>query len=484
MKTITSAICLALATLAAGCSLQPVYQRPAAPVAAGYPAGPAYAAPGPAASAATPPAAVDIDWRDFLRDARLQRLVEIALANNRDLRVAALNVEKVQAQYRVQRASLVPQLDAGADLAASRKPASVSSSGKTTYAHDYSANLGVSWELDFFGRIRSLSDAALQQYFASGYARQAARIALISQVADQYLTLLADDEQLQVTKDTLDAARQTYGIMKLQFDTGTLSELDLRLSQTTLEQAQISYSAQLRTRAQAENALVLLIGQNLPADLPPAATLEQQSLLSDIPAGLPSDLLRQRPDILQAESALRAENANIGAARAAFFPTISLTGSAGSMSSTLGGLFATGSGAWSFAPSVSLPIFSGGANQANLDAARVQKSIAVAQYEKAIQAAFKEVADGLAARGTYDDQLAAQQRFASAQQRRLELAQLMYDNGADSYLNVLTAHTDLYNARQSLITARLGRLTNLVDLYRALGGGWHAQQMQYAQEQP
>lgn len=476
MKTITNAICLALATLAAGCSLQPVYQQPAAPVAATYPAGPAYAAPGTSATSAANPAnpANHIDWHDFLRDARLQRLVELALANNRDLRVAALNVEKVQAQYRIQRAALAPQLDAGADLSASRKPASVSSSGKTTFAHDYSANLGASWELDFFGRLRSLSDAALDQYLASGYAQQATRIALISQVADQYLTLLADDEQLQVTQDTLDAAQQTYQIMQLQFDTGTLSELDLRLAQTTLEQARINHAVQLRARAQAENALVLLVGQPLPADLPGPATLAQQALLSDIPAGLPSDLLRQRPDILQAESSLRAENANIGAARAAFFPSISLTGSAGSMSSTLGGLFAAGSGAWSFAPSISLPIFSAGANQAALEAAKVQKSIAVAQYEKAIQVAFREVADGLAARGTYDDQLAAQQRYTDAQQRRLQLAQLMYDNGADSYLNVLTAHTDLYNARQSLINARLNRLTNLVDLYRKLGGGWQA----------
>ncbi|WP_075256623.1 efflux transporter outer membrane subunit [Herbaspirillum camelliae] len=471
MKLMTNAICLALASLAAGCSLQPVYNRPDTPVATAYPTGPAYGTQ----AATSPVAANNLDWHDFLKDARLQRLVEIALKNNRDLRVAALNVDKVRAQYQIQRSALVPQLDAGADLAASRKPGSVSSSGKTTYAHDYSANLGVSWELDFFGRIRSLSDAALQQYFASGYAQQAAKIALISQVADQYLTLLAYGEQLQVTKDTFENARQTYDIMKLQYDTGTLSELDLRLSQTTLEQAQINYSAQVRAKAQAENAMVLLIGQSLPADLPTGSTLEEQNLLSDIPAGLPSDLLQHRPDILQAESSLRAENANIGAARAAFFPSISLTGSAGSMSTTLGGLFAPGSGAWTFSPSISLPIFSGGANQANLDAAKVQKSIAVAQYEKAIQTAFKEVTDGLAARGTYDDQLAAQQRYADAQQRRLELAQLMYDNGADSYLNVLTANTDLYNARQSLITARLNRLTNLVDLYRTMGGGWRQQ---------
>jgi len=458
-----------LLALAAGCSLQPVYQRPAMPVAAGYPAGAAYRAP--AGKAGALPAA-DIGWRDFLSDPRLQRLVELALQNNRDLRVAALNVDKVQAQYRIQRAALFPQVSGNAGLSDSRTPASIASSHNATVSHDYSAGLSAAWEIDFFGRLRSLSDAALEQYLASAEARQAAEILLVSQTADQYLTTLAYDEQLALTQGTLQSAQAAYKIVKLQFDTGTASELDLHLSQTAVEQAQVNYSAQVRLRAQAENALVLLVGQPLPRDLPPAVRLDRQPVLADIPAGLPSDLLQRRPDILQAEALLRSENADIGAARAAFFPRISLTGSLGSASATLGGLFAAGSSAWSFIPSLALPIFNAGANQANLDVAVIQKDIGIAQYEKTVQLAFREVADGLAARGTYDDQLAAQQRYAEAQQRRFELANMLYANGSNSYLDVLTAQTDLYTAQQALITARLNRLTSLVDLYRALGGGW------------
>ncbi len=460
-----------LLTFIAGCSLQPVYQRPALPVAGAFPVGQAYQAIATKAGSTTLPAA-DIGWRNFLPDPRLQRLVELALQNNRDLRVAVLNVEKVRAQYQIQRASLFPQVSGNAGGSDSGTPASVSSSHNATVSHDYSVGLSASWEIDFFGRLRSLSDAALEQYLASADARQAAEILLVSQVADQYLGTLAYDEQLALTQGTLQTAQASYKIVKLQFDTGTASELDLRLSQTTVEQAQVNYSAQLRLRAQAENALVLLVGQPLPRDLPQAVRLDAQPILADIPAGLPSDLLQRRPDILQAEATLRSENANIGAARAAFFPRIALTGSLGTASATLGGLFAAGSSAWSFIPSLTLPIFNAGANQANLDVARIQKDIGIAQYEKTVQTAFREVADGLAARGTYDDQLAAQQRYTAAQQRRFELANMLYTNGSDSYLNVLTAQTDLYAAQQALITARLNRLTSLVDLYRALGGGW------------
>jgi multidrug efflux system outer membrane protein len=332
--------------------------------------------------------------------------------------------------------------------------------------------LSASWEIDFFGRLRSLSDAALEQYLASEQARRAAQILLVSQVADQYLTVLAFDEALVVTQKTLDAAQASYKIVKLQFDTGTASELDLTLAQTIVEQALSNDSAQVRLRAQAENALVLLVGQALPRNSPPGVRLDAQRILADIPAGLPSDLLARRPDILEAEALLRSENANVGAARAAFFPRISLTGSLGTASTTLAGLFSAGAGAWSFIPALVAPVFNGGANQANLDIAMLQKDIGIAQYEKAIQNAFREVSDGLAARGTYDQQLAALQRDTAAEQRRLDLANMLYTNGIDSYLNVLTAQTDLYNAQQALVTARLNRLTGLVDLYRALGGGW------------
>jgi multidrug efflux system outer membrane protein len=465
-KYVTNAI---VATLVAGCALQPVYQRPAAPVSSTFPAGAAYKN-GSGKAGGTP--AADIGWRNFLADPRLQRLVGLALQNNRDLRIAMLNVEKVQAQYQIQRAALYPQVSVGASAASRNTPANAAPDGNSTVSHNYSAQLVAAWEVDFFGRLRSLSDAAREQYLASIYARQAAHILLVSQVADQYLTVLAYDEALAVTQHTLEAAQASYKIVKLQFDTGTASELDLTQSQTAVELALSNHAAQVRLRAQAENALVLLVGQPLPPDLPPAVQLGAQPVLADIPAGLPSDLLARRPDILQSEALLRSENANIGAARAAFFPQIALTGTLGSASTTLAGLFAAGSGAWSFVPALIAPIFDAGANQAQLDVAMLEKDIGIAQYQKAIQTAFREVSDGLAARGTYDDQLAALQRYADAQQHRLDLANMLYANGIDSYLNVLTAQTDLYNGQQALVTARLNRLTSLVDLYRALGGGW------------
>ena len=460
-----------MGAVVAGCSLQPTYERPAAPVAGTFPSGAAYK-PAQSGRAGTALAAADTGWRDFLADPRLQRLVEISLKNNRDLRVAMLNVAQVQAQYRIQSAALLPQVSGFADQSSSRTPGSLTTTGRPLVTHAYEAGVSAAWELDFFGRLRSLSDAALEQYFATAYARQAAEILLVSQVADQYLTMLAFDEQLAVTRQTLETAQASYKIVKLQFDTGTAPELTLRQAQSIVEQANATNAAQVRARAQAENGLVLLLGQSLPADLPPMLPMGEQKILADIPAGLPSDLLARRPDILQAEALLRSENADIGAARAAFFPRVSLTGSVGTASATLGGLFGAGSPAWSFLPSITVPIFSGGALQASLDVAKIQKDIGIAQYEKAIQTAFREVADGLAARGTYDEQLSSLERYTAAQRRRLELADFRYRNGADTYLNVLTAQTDFYNAQLALVSTRLQRLTSLVDLYRSLGGGW------------
>jgi outer membrane protein, multidrug efflux system len=469
MKRIALAVFTALI---AGCSLQPVYERPAAPVSATFPVGDAYKSP---TGSGTLPA-VDLGWRDFLTDPRLQRLVEVGLANNRDLRVAALNVAQTQAQYRIQRAAQFPQIsgfvNSSNSPSSSRTPASLSSTGKATVTHEYSVGVSAAWEIDFFGRLQSLSDQALQQYFATAQAHKSVDILLVSEIADQYLTLLADDELLAVTQRTLDSAQASYQLTLLQFQTGTGTELSVRESETVVEQAKANYAAQLRGRAQAENALVLLLGQPLPADLPPPAPLDAQTILADIPAGLPSDLLTRRPDIMQAEATLRGANANIGAARAAFFPTISLTGNLGTASSALSGLFKAGSLAWSFLPSITVPIFEAGQLQASLDVATVQKDINVAQYEKTIQTAFREVADGLAARGTYDDQVASLERLTKAQQSRLDLSDMRFRNGVDPYLTVLTAQTDLYNAQQNLVAARLARLTNLVDLYRSLGGGW------------
>jgi outer membrane protein, multidrug efflux system len=470
-----SLIAVAVALLATACTMEPHYDRPAAPVSGSFPTGGVYSTqPGAAnggARSANGQAAADIGWRNFFVDPRLQRLIEIALKNNRDLRVSVLNIQQAQAQYRVARSSLFPTINAAGSEAKTRTPADLSLPGQEL-STQYSVGLNASWELDFFGRIRSLKDQALDQYLATAQARKAAEIALVSQVANQYLTVLSYDDLLKVTEDTLKTAKESYRINKLQFDNGTGSELDLRQAQTVVEQANANYQAEARLRAQAVNALVLLVGEPLPDDLPPGLPLGDQDLLTDIPAGLPSDLLTRRPDIMEAEENLLAANANIGAARAAFFPKISLTGNFGTLSPTLGGLFKPGSAAWGFTPTITLPIFAGGENKANLDLAHVQKNIQIATYEKAIQTAFREVADGLAARGTYDEQIAALERDTFAEQRRLDLSDLRYRNGVDSYLSVLTAQTSLYAAQQALISARVSRLTNLVDLYQALGGGW------------
>ncbi|UEP27305.1 MULTISPECIES: efflux transporter outer membrane subunit [unclassified Burkholderia] len=465
---------IAVALLATGCTMAPHYKRPDAPVAQAYPADGVYATqPGAAgARSANGQAATAIGWREFFVDPRLQRLIEIALKNNRDLRVAVLNIEAARAQYQITRAGLFPTLDGTGTGNIQRVPQGLSQTGAPYISRAYNVGLSASWELDLFGRVQSLKDQALAQYLSTSYARQATEISLVSQVADQYLTLLSTDDLLKVTEDTLKTAQASYDLTKLQFDNGTGSELELRQAQTVVEQALSNQQAQARARAQALNALVLLVGEPLPDDLPAGMPLDAQNLLTDVPAGLPSDLLTRRPDVMQAEQTLLAANANIGAARAAFFPRISLTGAFGTGSPTLGGLFKAGTAAWSFAPQITMPIFEGGQNIANLNLANVQKRIEIANYEKAIQSAFREVSDGLAARGTYDQQIAALERNEHAQQRRFDLSDLRYKNGVDSYLSVLTAQTDLYTAQQSLINARLARWTNLVTLYRALGGGW------------
>ncbi|HKT95131.1 MAG TPA: efflux transporter outer membrane subunit, partial [Paraburkholderia sp.] len=468
---------IAVATIVlAGCTMEPWYHRPEAPVSQTFPQGGVYATQpgangenGQAGRSANNAAATDIGWRDFFVDPRLQQLVEIALKNNRDLRVSVLNVEAARAQYQITRAQLFPDINAVGTDTRSRVPKALQTAPENPYSV-YNVGLQASWEIDFWGRIRSLKDQALAQYLSTAYARKAAEISLVSQVADQYLTMLSDDDLLKVTQDTLKTAQDSYNITKAQFDTGTGTELDLRQAQTVVENAQANLQAQMRARAQAENALVLLIGEPLPADLPQGLPLDGQALVADIPAGLPSDLLMRRPDIMQAEETLLAANANIGAARAAFFPKISLTAAFGTESLSLGGLFKAGTAAWSFVPQITMPIFEGGQNIANLQLANVQKRIEIANYEKSIQSAFREVADGLAARGTYDQQIGALERSTFANQRGLDLSELRYKNGVDSYLPVLTAQNSLYTAQQALVTARLARLTNLVDLYRALGG--------------
>jgi multidrug efflux system outer membrane protein len=461
-------VAAALASLSAGgCSLAPRYERPAAPVAAQWAPAAAAAAPGAGA------AATDLGWRDVFGDARLQALVALALENNRDLRVAALNVELTRAQYRIQRAELLPALDATASGTRQRLPADLSSTGRALTASSYSVGAAVTaFELDLFGRTRSLSAAALQRFFATEEARRSAHLSLVGEVAIQYLALRALDDQIALARATLETVEASYELTRKSYDAGRTSELDVRTAEAQAETARFNLSAAEVQRAQAENALVLLVGGPLPADLPPPEPLDAQRVVADLPAGVPSEVLQRRPDVLAAEHALRAAHADIGAARAAFFPSISLTAFGGTASGELSGLFGAGSGTWTFAPRVTVPLFAAGALRASLDVAEVRRRLEIARYEGAIQAAFREVADALVARAALETQVQAQLARVAAEQRRYHLSDLRYRKGVDSYLVVLTAQRDLFAAQQLLIQSRLARLANLVDLYRALGGGW------------
>lgn len=467
---------LAVATALSACTLAPTYQRPGTPVADQFPSGPAYGSAQPEGSskpAAPGKAAADIGWRDFLTDPQLQKLVELALANNRDLRVAMLNVEATRTQYGIQRAALFPSINAQGSASRQRLPADLNSSGHSIVQQQYSAGLGfTAFELDLFGRVRSLKDAALEQYFSSQAAQRSAQITLVSEVASQYLTLKALDEQLKLAQDTQKAQQSSYDLTHARFQAGAASELDVASAATQVETANSNVAALSQQRAQAENALAVLVGGPLPADLPAGRALDAQGLVTDLPAGLPSDLLERRPDVVAAEHQLKSANANIGAARAAFFPDITLTGSYGSASSQLGNLFKAGQLSWSFVPQITLPLFDFGKNSNNLDLADARQKIAVAQYEKTVQTAFREVADALAARAMLNEQVQAQQRLVAASQQRYQLAELRYKSGVDSYLSLLDAQRSLYGAQQGLIQTRLARLSNLVTLYKALGGGW------------
>jgi outer membrane protein, multidrug efflux system len=479
------------ALLAGGCSFEPPYERPQPPVAAQYPSGgspgsvrtqpPAQSKQASTAARAQDPGqsagglpAAEIGWRDFLRDPRLLRLVETGLAENRDLRVAVLNIELARASFRIQRAALIPQVNGLVQGSRTRVPADESPTGKVQLFDTYTVGATAAWNIDFFGRLNSLKNVALDQYLATAEARRSVELLLVAQIAEQYFTVLAAEDAMQVTEQTLATARQSYELNRKQFEAGIGSELSLRESQTAVDGATASLKAQQRAHAQAENALVALIGAPLPADLPPGRRLEDQSLIADIPAGLPSDLLIRRPDILAAENVLRAQNANIGAARSAFFPRIQLTGTLGSSSTALHGLFEPGSGAWTLIPSLTQPIFDAGINLANLDIARAQQKIALAAYEKTIQTAFREVADGLVSRATYDEQIASLLRDTRNQTRRLALSQARYKEGIDSYLSVLSAQQGQYASQLRLLTAQLDRLDALVNLYQSLGGGWLA----------
>ena len=485
MRPLSNSVTLLVSALVlAGCtSLAPTYQRPAAPVPATWAQASASAqaaAPADAAARATtasPPGAAasavaDTTWQQFFTDPQLRALIGQALANNRDLRIAALNIERARALYGIERAGQWPTVAVGATSALQRDPADLSPTGRaeTNRRHDLAIGIS-SYELDFFGRVKSLNDAALQDFLSTEEARRSAQTSLVAEVATAYLTLAADRERLQLARDTLRNQRDAQALVKARVDGGVASPIDLRRAQTTVEAARADLARFTSQVAQDENALALLVGSPLPGDRLPAA-LDPVSTLDALPAGLPSQVLQRRPDILAAEHRLRAANAHIGAARAAFFPSVTLTAGGGVASRSLSDLFQGGSGAWSFVPQINLPIFDGGRRRAALSVAQADRDIALAGYEGAIQRAFREVADVLALRDTLGEQLDAQQSLVAATEDTYRLSDLRFRQGAQGYLEVLDAQRGMYAARQALIGTRLTRLSNQVALYRALGGGW------------
>ncbi len=456
-----------ITTLLGGCTLAPKYTPPAAPVSAEWPSGEAYRENKTAAGV---PAAPEVKWQDFFTDAKLQRIIGTALNNNRDLRLAALNVERARALYGIQRAELLPAVNAIGSASKQRRALDLVRPGEPRTTEQYSVNLGVTaWEIDFFGRIRSLKDAALQEYLATEQGRRSAQIALISAVANTYLSLAADLSILNLAKSTLDTQQAAYNLIKRRYDVGMTSELDLRRAQTQVDAARGDVARYTQLAAQGENALNLLVGSPILKDLLPR-DLSSVSPPREISPGISSEALLRRPDVLQAETLLKAANANIGAARAAFLPRISLTTAIGAASADLSGLFTSGSGTWGFAPQIAVPIFDARTWSA-YDVTKVQREIFVAQYEKAIQTAFREVADALAVQGTVDQQIAAQQSLVDAVAEIYRLSNARYTKGIDSYLGVLDAQRSLYAAQQAMTNIQLARLTNRVTLYKALGGG-------------
>lgn len=459
---------LGVAAVLAGCSFIPPYTQPALPVPDQWPSGPAYTTAAPT----TGPPASDIPWQSFFTDERLQQIIQLALDNNRDLRLAALNVERARAIYGIQRAAIYPALDAAASGSKQQVPADLTSSGEVERTEQYDVNLGVfAWEIDFFGRLRSLKDQALETFLATEQARRSAQLLLVSAVSQSYLTLAADRENLALSRTTLETQQASYALIKRRFDSGVSSELDLNRALTQVAVARRNIARYTLLVAQDINALRLLVGSLTPM----APTMLPGDLASVLPprtihTGITSDVLLMRPDILQAENLLKAANANIGAARSALFPRISLTTSIGTASNELSRLFEAGSGTWLFGPQISMPVFDARLWSA-VDAAKAENQIALVQYEKTIQTAFREVADALAVRGTIDERLDAQQSLVNAASETYRLSDMRYRRGIDDYLSVLDAQRSLFSAQQELVLLKLEKIANQVRLYAVLGGG-------------
>jgi len=469
-----------LCNVLTGCvSLAPDYDRPDAPV----PSEIDTTASGTSSTGTSPVVTADatpvpeLDWRTVFVDARLQQVIALALDNNRDLRIALLNIEADRAQYRIQRAELLPSVDAGASMTAARTSADLSSTGEAYTSRSYAVDVGVSaWELDLFGRLRSLKNEALETYLATEQTQRSTRLSLLAEVATQWLTLATDEQLLVLAQRTLDSQRESLRLTDALHEQGISSGLELAQIRSSVESARGDVASYTEIVAQDRNALDLLVGTRVPATLlPQAGDLDASIALAPLPDRIPSEALLQRPDVLAAEHALRAANADIGAARAAFFPSISLTASAGYASDELDGLFASGNRTWSFAPSISLPIFHAGALKSSLDLSKIQKDIEVASYEQSIQTAFSEVADALATRANLGERLDAQRALVAATRRAYDLADARYRNGVDSYLDALDSQRSLYTAEQAEISLRLTDAANRITLFKVLGGGADAQ---------
>ena len=467
MRKLILLILISMSIFLCGCPKSTQYARPNLPVPQNWPENTAGRAE---MQDAVEPS--ETDWKEFFLDERLQSVIQLALENNRDLRMAAFNIEKAQAMYRIQRAETYPKIAALANGDFYRVPEGLSSTSDAETIAQYTAGLGTAaWELDFFGRIKSLKSAALEQYFATRQARDAAQISLVGSVAGAYLALAADHDVLRLAEATMNTQQAYYELILQTRNLGMASDLEVRQAQSQVDVARVDIARYNGYIAQDENALSLLVGAPVPSDLLPKeiATLPA---MKEIASGVSSEVLLRRPDILMAEHHLKAYNANIGAARASYFPRISLTsGALGFVSTDLADLFKFGSRTWTFAPAVALPLFDSGTRNASYRAAEVDRDIAVAMYEKSVQSAFREVSDALSLRTTLMDQQNAQETLVNTLEEAYRLSDARYKAGIDSYLSVLIAQRALYVAQQQLVGTRLARLSNQVVLYKVLGGG-------------
>lgn len=469
MFKVVRSLSLSTFVLALGaCTLAPRYERPQAPVPEEWDA----SISSPAVKAAEGESIDSLPWREFVRSPKLERLIELALENNRDLRIAALNVERARGLYRIQRSDLLPNASASGSFTRQRLPEGIRVPGQPDITEQYSASVGASFELDFFGRLRSLNRAALEDFLAQESSRRSVQISLIAEIAQAFLVTAHDLALKELAEATVRNQDEWFALTQERHRLGAASGLELNQAQTQVESARADAARYEGDVARDLNALRVLIGTSIPSDLMPTSADAASALLGEVPVELPSRVLLKRPDILAAEHILRAANANIGAARAAFFPTISLTGSAGYLSTELSDLFESQNKTWSFVPQVNVPIFQGGRLKAGLDVAHVDREIALARYEQAIQIGFQEVSDALALSGTLSRQREAQERLVEASARAFELSQARREAGQESYLTLLDAQRSYYGAQQGLIATRLAEQANLVSLYRALGGGW------------